>query len=140
MIRENYRNKITELIKVYNKFYQERNKIGISLRNEISEAEFSEVLGQIKAVCIMYPDVDILIDASNLKGFDSEMMVDAYRLFSKYRGSVRKVAITTHDGFGEYVADLFREFEKVRLKVFRPDEYEKARVWALSPDPTQIYT
>ncbi len=125
---------------MYNKFYQERNKIGISLRGELSELEFSEVLGQIKAVCVVYPDVDILIDAGNLKGFDSEMMVDAYRLFSKFRGSVRKVAIISHNGFGEYMADLFREFESVRFNVFRPGEYEKARDWALSPDPTEIYT
>lgn len=124
---------------MYRIFYQKLNKIGISLEGELLEREFEDVIRQIEITCEAYPGVDILIDASEIRDFKPDLIADTYDSLIKHRADIRKVAVLSKNGIGAYLRDLFKNFEDTDFKTFKSNELDKARDWALSPDPTRIY-
>lgn len=124
---------------MYRIFYEKQNKIGISLEGELDQNEFTDVLKRVSSKCEAYPQVDVLIDASQISDYNPDLVVDTYGTLIKHKDNIRKVAVLSNNGIGLYLKDLFKNFEDTSFQSFNVNELDKARDWVLKPDPTRIY-
>lgn len=113
---------------------QEENKIEIALDDALTHDEFRQVIHQLESLVSTFGPISVLFDASYLKTYDFQIIVDEYNFYKSYRDQLHRLAIVSDKRFETFIAGMFKNFIELEFRTFTPDEIVKARKW-IFPSP-----
>jgi vacuolar-type H+-ATPase subunit B/Vma2 len=114
---------------MYNVYWQEGNKIEITIFEELTQSEMEQIIHQLESLSAMYQEINVLIDAVKVKRYDLRIMIENYDFYKKYSKHLKKVAIVSDRKFANWLGEQLNKFTETELKVFKNDELEDARQW-----------
>jgi len=114
---------------MYQVIWQEEEKIEIGLDGELTSDEFTQVIHQLESLCAMYPNINILFDASQLDKYNFKLVIDEFDFFKKYKNHLHRVALVSDSKFAEFVLNTFNKFTDAEIKSFPIEQVEEARKW-----------
>lgn len=110
-------------------YFQQQNKIEIVVSGDLSEDEFVQIIHQLESLCAMYNEVEVLIDASQIRNYDFSIILEELEFYSRYHQRLRKVAIVGDDKFVNFLLKIFNRFTRTEFKTYSPEEIKEAREW-----------
>ena len=114
---------------MYHVYWQDTNKIEFTLKGELTEEEFRQIIHQIESLSAMYHEVNVLLDAANVESFNFKIFLDQFDFYKKYKKHLRKFAIVSDSQFGSFIIDLFNPFTETEFKTFKDRQIGEARKW-----------
>lgn len=114
---------------MYQVIYQEDNKIEFALWNGLTTDEFQQLIHQLESLCTMYPDINVLFDASGLKKYELNVIMDEYDFYKKYKSHLKRFALVSDKRFEAFVLNQMNKFSDTEIKTYDIDEIEEARKW-----------
>lgn len=114
--------------------WQEGDSIEIIVWDDLTEAEFRQVIHQLESMCTAHPKIKVLLDAGGLKSAKFQMVLDEYDFYKKYKDHLERVAIVSDSKFEAMMTGLFNKFAKAEFRVFPNKQTEAARKW-IFPSP-----
>ncbi len=119
---------------MYKVTWQKDYGIEILLKDELNGTEFGDIIHQLESLASMYPEINILLDASELHHHDIETIEEEKGFFDEYGKKIKRIAVVADAKFPVLVLDRFRGMDNAEFRTFTNDQIEDARKWAF-PSP-----
>ena len=114
---------------MYQVAYQEQHKIEIVLSDVVTTDEFQQVIHQLESLAKAHQNLNLLIDAVDVKSFGAKVMWEQYEFFKNYKSHLQRLAVVSDSSMHKKIQELFFKFTDTEFKLYSSDELEKARAW-----------
>jgi hypothetical protein len=114
---------------MYNVYWQEGNKIEITISGELDRSEMEQIIHQLESLSAMYQEIEVLLDAGNVTKYQLSIMLDNYDFYKKYKKHLKRVAIVSDQKFADWLMNQLNKFSDTEFRVFGNNELEQAREW-----------
>lgn len=106
-----------------------QKRIEIALFDNLSKAEFIQVIHNLESLIKTFGAINVLFNASELKVYDFKILLDEFEFYKSYKDKVNRIALISQSEFQNFFVSLFDNFSDIDIKAFHPSESQKAREW-----------
>ncbi len=114
---------------MYNVFWQEQNKIEITLSDHLTQSDMEQVIHQLESLSAMYQEIDVLLDAGQVTKYDFRIILENYDFYKRYKDHLNKVAVVSDQKFASFLMNQLNKLSASEFRQFADDEIEQARKW-----------
>lgn len=84
---------------------------------------------QLESLCAMYPNINVLFDAKDLKSYEFKVIIEENNFYKKYHTHLGRIALVSDRNFQKYISNMFHKFKKIAFRSFAHPQIEEARKW-----------
>ena len=114
---------------MYRIFRRNRDNIEICMWGRVSEEEYHQMLQEIKSLCSGCKEINVIVDASHVEGFDFKIGIEEYGFVRKNVKRLKRMAVATDAGWKKPFVNWFSRYSRGEFKSFGGKDTEKARQW-----------
>ncbi len=114
---------------MYRVAYQEQHKIEIVLSDVVTTDEFQQVIHQLESLAKAHQNLNVLIDAGDVKSFGAKVMWEQYEFFKNYKSHLQRLAVGSDSSLHKKIQELFFRFTDTEFKLYSSDELKEACAW-----------
>lgn len=108
-------------------YFQEENKIELVMSGNITRDEFQQLTHQIESLCAMYPDVNVLLDATAVETYDFRIVLDEFKFLKNNEKRMDTVTIVSDRAVFTYMSAVLNRILDMKIIHFPADQLRKAR-------------
>ncbi|MBN2365683.1 MAG: STAS/SEC14 domain-containing protein [Calditrichaeota bacterium] len=114
---------------MYNVFWQEANKIEITLRNHLTQSDMEQVIHQLESLSAMYQEINVLLDAGQVDKYDFRIILENFDFYKRYKNNLKKVALVSDKKFASFLFSQLNKMTDTEFRHFEDEQLEEARKW-----------
>lgn len=114
---------------MYYVYFQDTDKIEMVLSGEIAQEEYQQVMHQLESLSVMYPNINVLLDTTEVSGYDVAVFKTELDFFTRYKQHLDRIAIVTSGAMRKLALETVNRMVDTDIRVFEPKEIEAARKW-----------
>ena len=107
----------------------EKNVLGFALKGKIVDADYQQLISELKSITSKEESIYILFDLNDLQSISPKASLDDIELALKFRKNIRKFAIVGGKKWEKELSKLYKFFIGTEVKYFSSDKAPDAWEW-----------